>query len=227
MKVTIQICSKLEWECTKSILAVKKKEVRRQPFGGCFWRPIGSHEAVIFESGATKTRSAAACQYAIDTWRPDAVINLGTCGGVARSVRKRTILLVTKTFQYDVIQRFGKPSPQFLRSLKANIDTSWVDLTRVRRVIRTGAIASADQDLEDEHRGPLQSKGVLAADWESASIATVCKLNKIRCLILRGVSDIPEKNGRPKEGLQERDYQKNTRIIMRDLFGILRRIVLR
>jgi nucleoside phosphorylase len=76
MKIAIQICAELEWKCTKSILKVRKKELRHQPFGEYFKRPIGKHEAVIFDSGATKTRSAAACQYAIDTWHPDAVINL-------------------------------------------------------------------------------------------------------------------------------------------------------
>jgi adenosylhomocysteine nucleosidase len=225
MKIAIQICAELEWKCIKAILKIKKKELRDEPFGEYFECRIGKHKAVIFESGATKTRSAVACQYAIDTWHPDGVINLGTCGGVAKDIRKRTILLVTKTFQYDVIQRFGTPSRKFIRGLIVKIDTSWVDLSCIRKEIRAGAIASADQDLNDENRRLLEKKGFLAADWESASIATVCKMNKIKCFILRGVSDIPGKKGQSKEELQERDFQKNTRIIMKDLFAVLRRIV--
>jgi len=225
MKLAIQICAELEWRCTKSNLDVKKNQLRHQPFGEYFKRPIGEHEAAIFESGATKTKSAAACQYAIDTWHPDAVINLGTCGGVAKDIRKRTILLVTQTFQYDVIQRFGTPSRKFLRSLIVKIDTSWVDLSCVRKEIRAGAIASADQDLDRENRRLLERKGYLAADWESASIATVCKKNKINCLILRGVSDILEKDRKSRKDLQERDYQKNTEFIMKDLFAIIDKIV--
>ena len=60
------------------------------------------------------------------------------------------------------------------------------------------------------------------ADWESASIAKVCELNRIKCLILRGVTDIPEKS---KEDIQERDYKKNTQTIMKDLLEIIGRIV--
>jgi hypothetical protein len=68
MNLAILICAELEWKCTKSILGIKNK-FQAQPLGEYFQRAVGEHEAVFFESGATKTRSAAACQYAIDTWR--------------------------------------------------------------------------------------------------------------------------------------------------------------
>lgn len=225
MILAVQICSELEWIYTKSILKIKKTELMHQPFGEYFRHPIGKHQSVFFDSGATKTRSAAACQFAIDKWVPDVVVNLGTSGGVAEDVGRREIILANKTFQYDVIQRFGKPSTRFLRGLKTNIDISWIDLGRASSKIHIGTIASVDQDLDDEHRKLLQKKKVLAADWESASIANICKLNKTRCLILRGVSDVPEKKGRPNEDNQERDYQKNSRIIMKDLFMIIGQIV--
>ena len=224
MKLGIQICSELEWECAKSILKIKRNDAQRQPFGEYFARSFGRHECICYHSGATKTKAAAACQFAIDTFHPDAVINLGTCGGVAENIRKFNIILAKKTFQYDVIQRFGKPSLHFKRDLKTNLDMSWIDLRRVLRKIRIGTIASADQDPDDELCGQLQGKKVLAADWESASIAKICKLNKIKCLILRGVSDIPEKRRESKEDIQERDYKKNTRIIMKDLLSIIGQI---
>jgi adenosylhomocysteine nucleosidase len=104
---------------------------------------------------------------------------------------------------------------------------SWINLTRVPTKIHIGTIASADQDLDDENRVFLQGKKVLAADWESASIAKICELNKIKCLILRGVSDIPEKSRKLKEDIQERDYEKNTRNIMKDLFSIIGQIEFR
>lgn len=69
--------------------------------------------------------------------------------------------------------------------------------------------------------------GVLAADWESASIATVCALNGVRCLILRGVSDVPARAGRSGAADQERDYVQNTRVIMKDLLAVVERCRLR
>ena len=135
--------------------------------------------------------------------------------------------MVKKTFQYDVIQRFGTPSIRFKKSLKTDVKISWVDLSRVLTKINIGTIASADQDLDNGHRKLLQNKKVLAVDWESASIAKICELNKIKCLILRGISDIPEKRGESKEGIQERDYRKNTRIIMKNLFSIIGQMTFR
>jgi adenosylhomocysteine nucleosidase len=224
MKLGIQICSELEWESAKSILKIKRNVLQRQPFGEYFARSFGQHECICYHSGATKTRAAAACQFAIDTWHPNAIVNLGTCGGVLKNVGKLNVILANKTFQYDIIQKFGNPSSRFKKDLGTSIDISWINLTRVPTEIYIGTIASADQDLDVEDRVLLQGKKVLAADWESDSIAKICELNKIKCLILRGVSDIPEKRRKSKEDIQERDYKKNTRIIMRELFSIISQI---
>jgi adenosylhomocysteine nucleosidase len=201
--------------------------LRKQPYGKHFEHRFGQHQSIIYHSGATKTRAAAACQFAIDTWHPDAVINLGTCGGVAKNVRKLDIILVKKTFQYDVIQRYGTPSIRFKKSLRADVKISWVDLRGVSDRLYIGMIASADQDLCLKARKILQERGVLAADWESASIAKVCESNKIRCLILRGVSDIPERKRKSREDIQQHDYRKNTRIIMRNLLAITSQMTFR
>ncbi len=101
---------------------------------------------------------------------------------------------------------------------------SWVDLTRVSRRICIGTLAIADQDMDYKQRMELQGKKVIAADWESASIAKVCELNRMKCLILRGVTDIPKRRGTLK---QEDDYKKNTPIIMKDLFSIISQISFR
>lgn len=224
MKLAIHVCAELEWRFTKSLRKICRDSLTRHPFGECFEDLIGKHRALIYESGATKTRSAAACQYIIDRWRPDAIINLGTCGGVAEGIDKGDLVLATRTFQYDVRQRFGKPSKRFDRGLTVDLDTSWVRATGYSRIIHKGLIASADQDLDYEQRRSLERMGALAADWESASIATVCALNGVRCLILRGVSDIPTKAGLSGARAQERDYVQRTRVIMEELFAAVARL---
>jgi nucleoside phosphorylase len=104
---------------------------------------------------------------------------------------------------------------------------SWINLTRVPTNIHIGTIASADQDLDDENRVFLHGKKVLAADWESASIAKICELNKMKCLILREVTDIPKKQISLKQDIQHNDYKKNTPIIMKGLFSIIDQIEFR
>jgi len=221
MKLAIQICSEIEWRSTKPILKIGRGQFRKQPYGEYFSLQLAQHQSIIYYSGATKTRAAAACQFAIDTWHPDRVINLGTCGGVSKKVKKLDMILAERTFQYDAIQRYGTPSIRFKRSIKTDVEISWIDLSGISDRLHIGTIASADQDLCPKTRKILQERGVLAADWESASIAKVCELNGIKCLILRGVSDIPEVGRELKEDIQESDYKKNTPILMNNLFSII------
>lgn len=227
MKLAIQICSELEWGTTKSILKITKDKLHHQPFGDYFEHQIGRQEGIFYQSGATKTRSAAACQFAIDTWHPDAVVNLGTCGGVSKNAKNLDIILAKRTFQYDVIQRFGEPSGRFKKDLETALNMSWINLSKVLTKIYIGTIASADQDLDDEHLGQLQGEKVLAADWESASIAKNCEFNKVKRLILRGITDIPKKQISLIRDIQHNDYRKNTPIIMRELFSIIGQIEFR
>lgn len=107
-----------------------------------------------------------------------------------------------------------------MRGLETDIDLSWVDISALSEKICVGTIASADHDLDPEHRDVLRKAGVLAADWESASIALICKLNGVRCLIIRGVSDTPA-----EPETQAEDFHRNTEIIMNELFGIADKII--
>jgi adenosylhomocysteine nucleosidase len=220
MKLSVQICSEEEWPCIKLILQLQGNKLPSCPFGEYIDDRLGSNECIWYHSGATKTRAAGACQYAISAWHPDAIINLGTCGGVAQNVKELDIILADRTIQYDVIQRFGKPSESFQRDKETTIDLSWVEKSRISEMSHVGAIASADQDLSLKCRGKLQEAKILAADWESASIAKVCELNKIKCLILRGVSDIPEETPSSKRS-QDYHYRHNMPIIMKRLVDIL------
>ena len=192
-----------------------------------FHIPTGSHEDIFYQSGATKTRATAACQFAIVTWHPDAIVNLGTCGGVSNKLKKRDIILVNKTVHYDCITRFGPIPKGFYKPMTTKLDTSWVDASKVSTKLNKGIIATADQDLDYKCRELLKQKNILGADWESGAISKVCELNKMKCLILRGVTDIPEEQISPDQDIQGADYKENTPKIMKDLIEILSQISFR
>jgi adenosylhomocysteine nucleosidase len=191
--------------------------MRHQPFGEYFEHSIGRNKSIFVQSGDTKTRSAAACQFAIDRWHPDGIVNLGTCGGVANKIKKLDIIMARKTVQYDCIIRFGEAQGLFYKPMITVVDTSWIDISGVSRKLHKGTIASADQDLNVKWRERLRKENVLGADWESGAISKVCELNKMKCLILRGVTDIPDGN-------QESDFENNTPIVMESLLQILTQI---
>jgi len=214
MKLALQICSELEWESTKNIFEIGNEKLKQQPFGEWFEHVVGKHRCIFYQSGDTKTRSAAACQFAIDQWQPRGIINFGTCGGVAENIQKLDILMADRTVQYDCIIRFGEIPELFYKPMITVIDTSWVDISEVSRRIYKGTIASADQDLNAAWRKRLANANVLGADWESGAISKVCELNKLKFLVMRGVTDVPGDT-------QASDYEDNTPILMKSLLQIL------
>jgi adenosylhomocysteine nucleosidase len=168
----------------------------------------------LFHSGWGKISSAAVMQYVIDRHSPDLIVNLGTCGGFEGSVDQGDVILVEKTFVYDILELMEEDdiSPFYASSL----DLSWLSEPHPFPV-RRGALASADSDLLPEKITVLRSKGAIAADWESAALAWVAQKNKVRLLILRAVSDIVSERG--SDAYNNYDiFKARTRDIMKQLF---------
>jgi adenosylhomocysteine nucleosidase len=75
------------------------------------------------------------------------------------------------------------------------IDLSWLQQPYPQEVLRT-TLVSGDRDLIADDIPKLKEKyGAVAGDWESGAIAWVAALNKKRCLILRGVTDLVGADG--------------------------------
>ncbi len=62
--------------------------------------------------------------------------------------------------------------------------------------------------------------GAVAADWESGAIAWVAKRNGVRCLILRGVTDLVSAEGGEAYGNIEL-FHENTKSVMKTLIAQL------
>jgi adenosylhomocysteine nucleosidase len=80
---------------------------------------------VFFHGGWGKISAAASAQYAIDHWRPDLLVNLGTCGGFEGEIERGTILLVEKTVVYDIIEQMGD-SEAHIRHYTTELDLDWL-----------------------------------------------------------------------------------------------------
>jgi adenosylhomocysteine nucleosidase len=66
----------------------------------------------------------------------------------------------------------------------------------------------------------VQKYGAIAADWESGAIAWVAKQNNVRCLILRGVTDLVNAGGGEAYGNISL-FHENTKSIMKTLIDQL------
>jgi adenosylhomocysteine nucleosidase len=190
MKTVVLISAIAEWNAVKPLFPDVK--LRRFPFGECFDIRLQDEHISFFHSGWGKIASSGSMQYVIDQYSPDLILNLGACGGFAGEVNQGEIILVEKTYVYDIVELMG--DLDIVSYYGSSLDLSWL-AEPYPYPVRRGMIASADSDLPPAKIPFLKAQGAIAADWESAALAWVAQRNNRRLLILRGVSDLVSEEG--------------------------------
>jgi adenosylhomocysteine nucleosidase len=191
-RIVIIISADGEWNAIQKIFP--KKEFINSIYGQWFIHEITGIKVVFFHGGWGKISAAASTQFAIDTWRPELIINLGTCGGFKGHVKKNTIILVNKTIVYDIYEQMTN-NQTAIKNYSTTIDLTWLSGNYPIKVLKA-PIVSGDRDLVPEEIPNLHEKyGAIVGDWESGSISWVCQKNNVKLLILRGVSDLVGPSG--------------------------------
>jgi len=215
MKIAIVISANGEWAAVKPVYP--NARIEHYAYGECFQTFIDDISITYFHTGWGKTASAGALQHILDVYSPDLVVNLGTCGGFEEVVHQGELILVERTFMYDIIELMETVSVS--DDYASTLDLSWLaepDPYPVRR----GVIASADSDLLPDKIPFLKSQGAIVADWESAALAWVARKNNARLLILRMVSDIvSDKGSEAYDNIEV--FKERTKQIMKELIGQL------
>ncbi len=224
--IVILVCSDSEWKVVIETLAPQNPE-RSKIYGDWFIDENPSnkkHQVIWFHGGWGKIASAGSTQYAIDTWQPELIINIGTCGGFEGHTDIDEIVLVEETIVYDLIDRIGE-SGKSIRDYRTTISLDWVKNEQIKQLKRA-KIATADQDIDPERLNELNSKyGVVVGDWESGAIAWIAKRNKTKLLILRGVSDVVGEKGNPAYKVDETIFKKGVKRIMGKLIPLVNEFV--
>ncbi len=71
-----------------------------------------------------------------------------------------------------------------------DLDLSWLK-EPLPFAVRRSVLVSGDRDIQPIDIPMLVEKyDAVAADWESGTLAWVCARNGVKCLILRGVTDL-------------------------------------
>jgi adenosylhomocysteine nucleosidase len=191
------ISADIEWAAVCALLPVASRQ--EGPFGS--WFPAGrlldaGSEVIFLHGGWGKIAAAASAQYAIDHWRPQLLVNLGTCGGIRGRIERGEVLLVEQCVVYDIYEQMGDAEAH-IDHYRTEIDLSWLPPEGLLpHAVRRGLIISADRDLHPGDIPALVARyDARAADWESGAIAWVAARNQTRLLILRGVSDLVDEQG--------------------------------
>jgi len=212
MNIVLIISAIAEWNAVKEIFP--NLEIAQSPYGESAKIKINEREIKMYHSGWGKIASAGMMQYVINQDRPDVIINLGTCGGFEGDVNQGDVVLVEKTFVYDIVELMGDLN--IVEYYASTLDLSWLPEPHPFPV-RRGLIASADSDLPPNKIAYLKSQGAIAGDWESGALAWVANKNNVRLLILRGVSDLVNENeGEAYDNLSL--FEERTKDVMKKLF---------
>jgi adenosylhomocysteine nucleosidase len=170
----------------------------------------------FLHGGWGKIAAGASAQYAIDRWRPALLVNLGTCGGIRGRVGRGEIILAERTLVYDIYEQMGDADAH-LAHYTTQIDLSWLGKD-LPLAVRRSLLVSGDRDLMPGDLPELCERyGAIAADWESGTIAWVAQRNQVRCLILRGVTDLVGDDGGEAYG--------NIEFFQQATLGIMRRLL--
>lgn len=203
VKAVVIISADTEWRAVRELFP--KVEVQASPLGEWWLTKLkpgpGGKPApiVFFHGGWGKIAAAASTQYVIDRWKPELLVNLGTCGGFEGEIERGTIILAERTLVYDIIEQMGD-FDQAISHYTTRIDLAWLgNETREEKPclpVQRAMLISADRDLIAEEVSQLKERyGAMAGDWESGAIAYVAARNRTRLLILRGVTDLVGSSG--------------------------------
>jgi len=217
MKIVAIVSANAEWRVVKELLP--SAALQHSPYGEYFEQVIDTQPVTFFQGGWGKISAAASAQYVIAHLKPDVLLNLGTCGGFEGRVARRVIILVERTLVYDIIEQMGDGA-EAIEHYATDIDLSWLTIPANVQVQR-GLLVSADRDIVGSDIPMLIEKyNATAADWESGAIAWVAQRNRIRVLILRGVSDLVSVEGGEAYG-DIALFRERTRAIMQALIDQL------
>jgi len=216
LRTVALISADAEWRAVRSLVP---GEPSLSPLGEFIATSLGGWTTTLFHGGWGRVSASATAQYTIDRWNPDLLVNLGTCGGFEGRASRGEILLVDRTLIYDIVEQMTDAEAA-IQHYSTDLDLSWLG-EPLPPGVRRAVIVSGDRDVTPESISNLVKKyDAVAADWESAAIAWVCRRNRKRVLILRGVSDVVGSSGGEAYG----DYElfvNRTAEIMRRLLEML------
>jgi adenosylhomocysteine nucleosidase len=191
-KIVVIISADGEWQAIPKIFP--EAEFKKSPYGEWTQRKFNGESVILFHGFYGKIASAASTQYVIDRWNPDFILNFGTCGGFRGEIERDDIVLVEKAVVYDIISQIGS-TEKAIKYFSSDIDISWLK-EPYPIPVHKGTIVSGDRDIQPEDIPLLKEKyGAKVGDWESGSISFVCRHNKVKLVILRGVSDLVDSDG--------------------------------
>ena len=155
---------------------------------------------VAVVSGIGKVNAAVCSQILISEYKVDSIINVGVAGGIGTDIYPGDVVVATDLVQHDMDTTvFGDAYGQVPRldtfSFKCDENLVKVALDACEEITKintfSGRIVSGDQFISsvDKIKWLLETFNAVSCEMEGASIAHVCYLNNVPCVVIRSISD--------------------------------------
>lgn len=158
---------------------------------------LNNNKIILALSGVGKVNSARCTQVLIDLYNPDIIINSGVSGACTSEINLLDVIVADKIYQHDfditafnhnlgyvpLIGDYSTPNEELIND--------FINKTKEIYNIKKGSIAAGDKfiNTKNEKEDIYIKFNALCCDMESASIAQVAKLNDIKYLTIRVISD--------------------------------------
>ena len=160
---------------------------------------INGKAVALLQSGIGKVAAAIGTAALLQLTKPDAVLNTGSAGGVARGLKVGDIVISDETRYHDVdVTAFGYEKGQLPANPAAFLsDKKLADLAEKvaqeqGQSVKRGLICSGDSFINSEQK-IAQIKAdfpnVTAVEMEATAIAQVCHAFNVAFVVVRAISD--------------------------------------
>ena len=150
---------------------------------------LNGKDAIIAISGIGKVSAALTTQLLIDNYKPEYILNFGTCGGMNSSVKILNYYVVEKCCQFDFDLRELDGVP--LGYIQEYNTVFFPAKTDGLEFLEKSVLASADRFTNDINDiNAINDMGCSLRDMEGGAIAQVCKSNYVPLIMIKGITDV-------------------------------------
>ena len=150
---------------------------------------LNGKDAIIAISGIGKVSAALTTQLLIDNYKPEFILNFGTCGGMNSSVKILNYYVVEKCCQFDFDLRELDGVP--LGYIQEYNTVFFPAKTDGLEFLEKSVLASADRFTNDINDiNAINDMGCSLRDMEGGAIAQVCKSNNVPLIMIKGITDV-------------------------------------
>ena len=214
-------------EIKKLMKNIEEKDLFNLQF---FTGKIEEEECVLVECGEGKVNAARTTQIMIDNFKIDKLVNVGSAGAINEDLNVKDVVIADKLVQYDFdISGLGYEKGEICnigkyiycdKTLVEECKKAIENIENESYKVVIGTIATADSFCDKPEIAKMVRKEFNAecVEMEGAAVAQVCYLDKIRFLVIRGISDTPNGNNKI-------DFRKYLEIASKQSAKILQNLI--